>query len=110
MAAQRREVRMKQTWHNNESQLTSQSTDGLVGWLFNRIRHKPRPQPRLAVLERIVLAPRHSLALIEADGCRLLVATSQDGASAFYALDGSQSSMAASRRTAICASPARVSC
>ncbi|MGO9936254.1 MAG: flagellar biosynthetic protein FliO [Terracidiphilus sp.] len=37
---------------------------------------RPRLQPRrrLEVLERISLAPRHSLALIEAEGRKLLVA------------------------------------
>ena len=39
----------------------------------------PRSKPRLAVLERISLAPRQTLALIEADGQRLLVATSPEG-------------------------------
>ena len=42
----------------------------------------------MALLERINLAPRQSLALVEADGRRLLVATSPEGAPTFYALDG----------------------
>jgi hypothetical protein len=65
----------------------SHSTRGIAGWLLDRVRHRPRPQSRLTVLERIALAPRHSLALIEAEGRKLLVATSQDGAPVFYALD-----------------------
>jgi len=46
-----------------------------------------RNEPRLHLLERIALAPRQTLALVEADGRRLLVATSADGGSAFYPLD-----------------------
>jgi len=42
---------------------------------------------RLALLERISIAPRQSLALIEAEGRRILIATSPDGGSAFFALD-----------------------
>ena len=43
--------------------------------------------PAWLLLERITLAPRQSLALVEAEGRRFLVATSADGAPAFYALD-----------------------
>jgi hypothetical protein len=39
------------------------------------------------LLERITLAPRQSLALIEAEGRRILVATSAEGGPAFYPLD-----------------------
>jgi flagellar biogenesis protein FliO len=60
---------------------------GLAGWLLVRLRRGPRSQPSLALLERISLAPRQSLALVEAEGRRFLVATSADGAPAFYALD-----------------------
>lgn len=60
---------------------------GLAGWLFRRLRASGRARPRLALLERIALAPRQSLALVEAEGRRFLVATSTDGAAAFYALD-----------------------
>lgn len=61
---------------------------GLTGWLLGRLRTARRTQPRLALLERIALAPRQSLALVEAEGRRFLVATSPEGAPAFYALDG----------------------
>ena len=61
---------------------------GLADWLLDRLRSGRRPTPRLALLERISLAPRQSLALVEAEGRRFLVATSQEGAPAFYALDG----------------------
>ncbi len=63
-------------------------TGGLTGWLLDRLRSTRRPRPRLALLERIALAPRQSLALVEAEGRRFLVATSPEGAPAFYALDG----------------------
>jgi flagellar biogenesis protein FliO len=60
---------------------------GLAGWLLARLRRDFHPRPRLALLERIALAPRQSLALVEAEGRRFLVATSPEGAPAFYALD-----------------------
>jgi flagellar biogenesis protein FliO len=60
---------------------------GLAGWLLERLRRSRRPPPRLELLERIALAPRQSLALVEAEGRRFLVATSPEGAPAFYALD-----------------------
>ena len=63
-------------------------TGGLTGWLLDRLRSTRRSRPRLALLERIALAPRQSLALVEAEGRRFLVATSPEGAPAFYALDG----------------------
>ena len=49
---------------------------GLAGWLLSRLRRSTQPKPRLALLERITLAPKQSLALVEADGRRFLVATS----------------------------------
>ncbi len=74
---------------------------GLAGWLLGRLRRGTRRSPRLALLERITLAPRQSLALVEAEGRRLLVATSPEGAPAFYALDGSRlSEIPAPRRNA----------
>jgi flagellar biogenesis protein FliO len=63
---------------------------GLAAWLLKRVREKLRGErqlPRLALVERIALAPRQSLALVEAEGRRFLVATSQEGGPAFYALD-----------------------
>ncbi len=64
---------------------------GLTGWLLGRVagrlRGRGRQQPRLALVERIALAPHQSLALVEAEGRRFLVATSADGAPAFYPLD-----------------------
>ncbi len=60
---------------------------GLTGWLLKRLRLPRRERPRLELLERIALAPRQSLALVEAEGRRFLVATSAEGGPAFYALD-----------------------
>lgn len=63
---------------------------GLAAWLLGRLGRLGklgRKRPRLALLERIALAPRQSLALVEAEGRRFLVATSPEGAPAFYALD-----------------------
>jgi flagellar biogenesis protein FliO len=60
---------------------------GLAGWILSRLGRSRRPRPSLALLERVTLAPRQSLALVEADGRRFLVATSAEGSPAFYALD-----------------------
>ena len=60
---------------------------GLAGWLLARLRPNARPRPSLALLERITLAPRQSLALVEAEGRRFLIATSAEGSPAFYALE-----------------------
>ena len=59
---------------------------GVAGWLWTRLRRNARPRPRLALVERIALAPRQSLALVDADGRRFLVATSAEGSPAFYPL------------------------
>lgn len=69
---------------------TSEMTErigGLAGWLMAKFRQRPRAERRLALLERIALAPRQSLALVEAEGRRILVATSAEGGPAFYPLD-----------------------
>jgi len=63
------------------------SPAGLAGWLLARIGVRREARPRLALVERIALAPRQSLALVEAEGRRFLVATSPEGAPAFYPLD-----------------------
>ena len=60
---------------------------GLAGWLMAKLRPRPRAGRRLALLERIALAPRQSLALVEAEGRKILVATSAEGGPAFYPLD-----------------------
>ncbi len=59
---------------------------GLAGWLLSRWRNRSRSQPRLALLERISLAPRQTLSLVEAEGRRFLIASSPEGSPAFYPL------------------------
>jgi flagellar biogenesis protein FliO len=60
---------------------------GWAGWLLDRLRSRGRRRPRLELVERIALAPRQSLSLVEAEGRRFLVVTSAEGSPAFYALD-----------------------
>ncbi len=74
---------------------------GLAGWLLQRLQRGPRSSPRLVLLERITLAPRQSLALVEADGRKLLVATSPEGAPAFYVLDGGRLSEVSTARRSV---------
>jgi Flagellar biosynthesis protein, FliO len=64
---------------------------GWAGWLLAKWHGRRRAEPRLALLERITLAPRQSLALIEAEGRMILVATSAEGGPAFYPLDENSS-------------------
>ena len=65
---------------------------GFAGWIVNRIQSgapgRNRNRARLALVERIALAPRQSLVLVEAEGRKILVATSPEGAPAFFPLDG----------------------
>jgi flagellar biogenesis protein FliO len=61
---------------------------GWAAWLLSFLRKEPRPRPSLTLLERINIAPRQSVALIEAEGHRFLVATSAEGAPSFHPLDG----------------------
>lgn len=86
-----------------------QGIGGLAGWLINRVRGKQASPPRLRLLERIVLAPRQSLALIEAEGRRILVATSADGGPAFYALDNGARAGGRSSQSTAAGQAARVS-
>lgn len=80
---------------NAGAALVNPPSGELAEWLLRRLlkpfikrlRSARRPQPRLELLERIALAPRQSLALVEAEGRRFLVATSPEGGPAFYALD-----------------------
>lgn len=86
---------------------------GIAGWLIGRWRGRKTATARLALVERIMLAPRQSLALVEAEGRRILVATSAEGAPAFFPLhdsnggdEGVKAANPASRATV---RPARVS-
>lgn len=87
---------------NDSKQVRNASTPtgGLAGWLLARLRGDARPRPRLSILERVSLAPRQSLSLIEVEGRRLLVATSADGSPAFYSLDGRGGEGAMGRKSA----------
>lgn len=70
-------------------------TRGLARWLLDRLHRRSVEKSRLVLVERITLAPRQMLALVEADGQRLLLATSAEGTPVFYPLRG-----AATRRAA----------
>lgn len=72
---------------------------GWAGWLLRRWRGSQRAAPRLKLVDRITLAPRQSVCLVEADGRRVLLATSADGAPAFFALDGDRGARAGRRVT-----------
>jgi flagellar biogenesis protein FliO len=71
---------------------------GLAGWLLQRLRGAKRAAPRLALLERITVAPRQTLALVEAEGRKFLVATSADGSAAFCELNRTSENRAARSR------------
>jgi hypothetical protein len=60
---------------------------GFAGWLLSRWHNRTHTQARLALLERINLAPRQTLCLIEAEGRKFLVASSPQSAPAFYPLE-----------------------
>jgi hypothetical protein len=81
----------------------------LTGWLLGRLRGERRPQPSLTLVERIVLAPRQSLSLVEAEGRRLLVATSPEGPPTFYALDERHGGESSGRPARLSPSRARTS-
>jgi hypothetical protein len=53
---------------------------GLAGWLLTKLRRARRARPRLALVERITLAPRQSLSLIEAEGPRYAAAHASETA------------------------------
>ena len=82
---QRHERERKMKWNGSAK---TAPAGGVAGWLLRRLRAGGgRQQPKLELLERIALAPRQSLSLVAAEGRRFLVATSPEGAPAFYALD-----------------------
>ena len=72
---------------NEKSESSKGSAFGLGGWVLERLRGSSRARPRLTLVERISLAPKQSLALVEAEGRRFLVATSSEGTPVFYPLD-----------------------
>jgi hypothetical protein len=70
---------------------------GLAG-LFRKWRASSGRPARLALVERITLGPRQALLLVEADGLRLLVATSSEGTPAFYPLHAELTEMVGDSR------------
>jgi hypothetical protein len=74
---------------------------GVTAWVFERIRRRSAMRSRMAVLEKISFAPRQSLALIEVDGERVLVGSSQDGSPQFYRLNAISRSRTQKRCTEI---------
>ena len=90
----------------NEATGSRPSVGGLAGWVLKRLRGRRGTEPRLAVLERIALAPRQTLALVEADGRRFLVAISPEGTPSFQALDAAGPRTA--KRAAGASGPGRV--
>jgi flagellar biogenesis protein FliO len=73
---------------------------GWAGWLIRKIRKAQATKPHLELLDRIPLAPRQSLALVEAEGCRILVATSAEASPAFYPLGEKSAMSTAGRKSA----------
>jgi hypothetical protein len=66
--------------------------NGLAGWFLSRWHTFAAPAPRLELVEKIALGPRHAVALILAEGTHLLVATSAEGAASFFPLHPQQGS------------------
>lgn len=76
---------------------TQRTLGGVTGWVMARLQGAGRRTPRMQLVERIALGPRQSLALVEADGRRFLVATSAEGGPAFLALDRGRNEAGSSR-------------
>lgn len=71
-----------------KSQPTAQVVGGLAGWFLRKMRGTVLPRKKLVLVERITIGPRQSVALVEAEGQRILVAMSAEGAPAFLPLLG----------------------
>jgi flagellar biogenesis protein FliO len=74
---------------------------GVTAWLFERIHRRAGGRSRLAVVEKICLAPRQTLTLVEVDGERVLVGLSREGSPQFYRLNAITSSRTQKRFTEI---------
>ena len=59
----------------------------VAGWILGRLGHTQRADDRLKLIQRIQVAPKQGLALVEVEGRRLLLATGSDGAPAFFPLE-----------------------
>jgi flagellar biogenesis protein FliO len=75
-------------WRKMTERMGNASGHGLAGWLIRKLRGREHRRPQLELLERITLAPRQSLALVEVEGRRILIATSPEGGPAFFPLAG----------------------
>jgi hypothetical protein len=92
--ASRRETEQSVNLQRVRKNESSYEAAGLAHWLLARLRGARKAEPRLALVERISLAPRQTLALVEAEGRRFLIASSGDGAPAFYPLEGGRAKKA----------------
>ena len=72
---------------NPRHRLAKRLGGGLAAWIWNNWQTSLARPARLALIARIPLGPRQAVALIEAEGMHLLVATSTDGAASFFPLD-----------------------
>jgi hypothetical protein len=71
---------------NPRHQLARKLGSALAAWMFSNFQPSLARPVRLALIGRIPLGPRQSVALVEAEGMHLLVATSTDGAASFFPL------------------------
>ncbi|WP_420239908.1 flagellar biosynthetic protein FliO [Telmatobacter bradus] len=74
-----------------KDRMQDRKTGGLAGWLLEKLNRTPQSRSRLEMIDRITLAPRQTLSLIEVEGRRFLVASAADGSPSFYPLDAARS-------------------
>jgi hypothetical protein len=82
-----REMLERPRWNARSNEIAR----GIGTWLLGRWRRSAACPAQMALIERIPLGPKQSLSLVEADGVRVLVATSADGSAVFFALSNSPS-------------------
>ena len=58
--------------------------------IFERLSRRATAIPKMAVLERVNVAPRQFIALIDVEGEKLLVSASQNGSPRFFRLTASR--------------------
>lgn len=88
---------------NPRHHLARRLGSGLAAWILNNWQPSLARPVRLAMIARIPLGPRQAVALVEAEGMHLLVATSADGPASFFPLHPSLPP----RPTESCVEPAR---
>lgn len=69
----------------------TRSWRGMWNSIFERLQRRCSASSRLALVEKISVAPRQSVALIEVDGEKLLVGLSPVESPRFFRLKGEQS-------------------